>query len=63
MIYIKIVVRKMYVQGGTNMATWIVGGIVLTVTVLVICIMIYNRKNKKSSKCGGNCSRCGGGCH
>jgi len=44
------------------MATWIVGGAVALVVAGCIRSMYKDMKSGKSS-CGGDCSKCRGGCH
>lgn len=44
------------------MGTFIVGGILLIIVVLVIASMIRDKKNGKSIQCGNDCKHCGGGC-
>lgn len=45
------------------MGTWIVGLAVAIVIGLIIRGMVRDKKNGKSIQCGGDCKRCGGGCH
>ena len=47
-----------------NIGTIVVGLILLAVVILVVRIMMRDKKQGKSS-CGGNCASCGGcsGCH
>lgn len=46
------------------MGSYIVGGIVLVIVIMVIIYLVKSKKNGKSS-CGGNCMSCpmGDGCH
>jgi len=44
------------------MVNWIIGGIVAAAVVLACWVMIRDKKAGKGS-CGGDCSRCSGGCH
>ncbi|MEE1155588.1 MAG: FeoB-associated Cys-rich membrane protein [Acutalibacteraceae bacterium] len=47
-----------------NIGTIIVGAIVLAILLLVVCYLLKNRKQGKTS-CGCNCSGCpmSGSCH
>lgn len=45
------------------MGTVITLAVVVAAVVLAIRSMIRDKKNGKSLQCGGDCSRCGGGCH
>ncbi len=44
-------------------------GTIITLAVVTLCVvlavrsMIRDKKKGKSLQCGGDCSRCGGGCH
>lgn len=44
-------------------------GTIITLAVVALCVglavrsMIRDKKKGKSLQCGGDCSRCGGGCH
>lgn len=44
------------------MGTFVVGAGLLLLVGLIIRSMIRDRKNGKSSQCGGNCHNCGRGC-
>lgn len=44
------------------MATWIVGGLVALSVTGAVWKMIKDKKAGKGC-CGGDCSRCHGGCH
>ena len=45
------------------MGTVIKLAVVAAAVVLAIRSMIRDKKSGKSLQCGGDCSRCGGGCH
>lgn len=46
------------------MGTWIIGGILLFIVVMMIRKMVKDKKKGKSvCSCGGDCSHCGGHCH
>ncbi|MDE6386529.1 MAG: FeoB-associated Cys-rich membrane protein [Lachnospiraceae bacterium] len=45
------------------MGTVIVLAIVAGAVALALRSMIKDKKAGKSLQCGGDCSRCGGGCH
>lgn len=45
------------------MGTVFVGAILIGIVALIIRSMIHDKKNGKSIQCGGDCSKCGGGCH
>ena len=45
------------------MGTFIVGVIVAAVVVLVVCVMVRDKKKGKSCHCGGDCGACGMNCH
>lgn len=45
------------------MGTVITLAVVAAAASLAIRSMIRDKKNGKSLQCGGDCSRCGGGCH
>jgi len=44
------------------MMNWIIGGAVALVAALAVYVMVKDKKSGKGS-CGGDCSRCSGGCH
>ena len=44
-----------------NIGTIAVGLVLLAVVILIVRIMMRDKKQGKSS-CGGNCASCGGGC-
>ena len=45
------------------MGTVITLTVVAAAVILAIRSMIRDKKKGKSLQCGGDCSRCGGGCH
>lgn len=45
------------------MGTFFVGAGLIVIVFLIIKSMIRDKKNGKSIQCGGDCSKCGGGCH
>ena len=50
-------------EGAGYMGTAIVLLIVAGAAALAIRSMIKDKKAGKSLQCGGDCTRCGGGCH
>lgn len=50
-------------KDGCVMGTVFVGAILIGIVALIIRSMIHDKKNGKSIQCGGDCSKCGGGCH
>lgn len=50
-------------EGDGYMGTAIVLLIVAGAAALAIRSMIKDKKAGKSLQCGGDCTRCGGGCH
>ena len=45
------------------MGTVVVGIIVAGVVALAVRSMVRDKKNGKSTQCGGDCKNCGGHCH
>ncbi|MCI9316354.1 MAG: FeoB-associated Cys-rich membrane protein [Lachnospiraceae bacterium] len=45
------------------MGTIIVSAIVAGAAVLAVRSIIKDKKAGRSIQCGGDCTRCGGGCH
>ncbi len=45
------------------MGTIIVSAIVAGTAVLAVRSIIKDKKAGRSIQCGGDCTRCGGGCH
>lgn len=45
-----------------NMGTIIVVAFLVIILFFIIRTMIKDRKNGKSHSCGGDCSKCNGGC-
>lgn len=40
-----------------------VGAVLLAVIAGITAGLVRDKKNGKSLQCGGDCSKCGGGCH
>ncbi|MDO5417212.1 MAG: FeoB-associated Cys-rich membrane protein [Lachnospiraceae bacterium] len=44
------------------MGTFFTGALLLILAAAALRVMIRNKKNGRAFSCGGDCSRCGGGC-
>lgn len=56
--------REVDVMGENGyIGTFIVFIILVVIVCLIIRSMIRDKKNGKSLQCGGNCKKCGRGCH
>ena len=51
-------------EGGMGMTvgTLIVGAVLVAVIAAVVASMVRDKKSGKSLQCGGDCSKCKGGC-
>ncbi len=52
-------------KGGKDMTlgTAVVGGVLFVVITGIVASMVRDKKAGKSLQCGGDCSKCRGGCH